>query len=153
MRARRRTTLVVIAWLAALSPAVLAARDAAEDALKSRLRRIEAAFRQGDAMALRSCFSEKAKVRVELRDLSEGQGLYGAGQLQVIFSRIFEGRRTRSMAFPRGDVKVPAPGTAFARGVWVHLGSRSADERTDTLMLTLHSEEGDWRIVEMRSAR
>jgi hypothetical protein len=121
--------------------------------LSSRLRRVEAAFRQGDAVALRGCFSDKAKVRVELGDLNEGRGLYGAGQLQVIFARIFEQRRTRSMGFPRADVKVPAPGTAFARGLWVHLGTRNADERTDALMLTLHSEQGDWRIIEMRSAR
>ena len=152
MRASGRAHLVVIAWLAA-SPASWAARDAADEGLRSRLRRIEAAFRQGDAAGLRSCFSERAKVRVELKDLTEGGGLYGAGQLQVIFARIFEQRRTRSMRFPRDDVRVPAAGTAFARALWVHAGSRDGGERTDALMLTLQAEQGDWRIIEMRSAR
>jgi len=152
MRASLRAPLLAMAWLA-VSPALPAGGASADEALRNRLRRVEAAFRQGDALALRGCFSDKAKVRVELGDLSEGQGLYGAGQLQVIFGRIFEKRRTRSMSFPRADVKVPAVGTAFARGVWVHLGSRSADERTDSLMLTLHADDGDWRIIEMRSAR
>jgi hypothetical protein len=134
----------------AVSPA---SADVADEALRSRLRRIEGAFRQGDAVVLRGCFSDRAKVRVDLPDLTESQGLYGSGQLQVIFARIFEQRRTRSMSFPRSDVKVPAAGTAFARAVWVHLGARNGDERTDSLMLTLHAEEGDWRIIEMRSAR
>lgn len=151
MRARSHARLVVLAWLAA-SP-VLGLEDVADAGLRSRLRRVDAAFRQGDAATLRGCFSDKAKVRVELPGLTEGQGLYGAGQLQVIFARVFEQRRTSSMAFPRADVQIPAPGTAFARAVWVHVGTRNADVRTDSLMITLHSEGGDWRIIEMRAAR
>ena len=151
MRARRRAHLVVIAWLAAC-PAFSAGADI-DEGLRSRLRRVEAAFRQGDAAALRGCFSERAKVRVELADLTEGRGLYGAGQLQVIFARIFEQRHTRSMSFPQADTRIPAPGTAFARAIWVHAGARDGDERTDALMLTLQAERGDWRIIEMRSAR
>jgi hypothetical protein len=152
MRKSFRALLVASAWLAA-STAHAAASDLDDEALRSRLRRVEAAFRQGDAGALRGCFSDKAKVRVELGDLTEGEGLYGAGQLQVIFSRIFEQRRTVSLSFPRSDVKVPGAGTAFARAVWLHRGARSGDERTDSLLLTLHANEGDWRIIEMRSAR
>lgn len=151
MLAGSRAGLVVMAWLAT-SP-LFGLGDAADADLKSRLRRVEAAFRQGDAATLRACFSDKAKVRVELPELTEGQGLYGAGQLQVIFARIFEQRRTRSMSFPPADVQVPAAGTAFARGVWAHVGTRNADVRTDSLMLTLHSEGADWRIIEMRAAR
>jgi len=151
MRARSHARLVVLACLAAAPISGL--DDVVDAGLKSRLRRVEAAFRQGDAATLRGCFSDKAKVRVELPELTEGQGLYGAGQLQVIFARIFEQRRTRSMTFPRADLQVPAAGTAFARGVWVHVGTRNADVRTDSLMLTLHSEDGDWRIIEMRAAR
>jgi hypothetical protein len=152
MRARSRAHLVAVAWLAA-SPALSAWSDATDESLRSRLRRVEAAFRQGDAVAVRGCFSDRAKVRVELLALTEGQGLYSAGQLQVIFTRIFEQRRTRSMSFPRGDVRIPAAGTAFARAIWVHAGTRDGDERTDALMLTLHVEGADWRIIEMRSAR
>lgn len=152
MRTRLRACLLAMAWLAAFS-ASPAVGDAAGDALQGRLRRVEAAFRQGDAVVLRACFSDRAKVRVELPDVTEGQGLYGSGQLQVIFARVFEQRRTRSLSFPRSEIKVSAPGTAFARAVWVHVGTRSAEERTDSLMLTLHAEEGDWRIIEMRSAR
>jgi hypothetical protein len=151
MRAMSRAALVVMAWLAA-SP-VWCFGDLVDASLQSRLRRVDEAFRQGDAANLRGCFSDKAKVRVELPELTEGQGLYGAGQLQVIFARIFEQRRTRSMSFPHADVQVPAAGTAFARGIWVHVGSRNADVRTDSLMLTLHAEGGDWRIIEMRAAR
>jgi len=151
MRARRCAYLVVIAWLAA-SPVSAAAADT-DEGLRARLRRVEAAFRQGDAAALRGCFSDRAKVRVELSDLTEGRGLYGAGQLQVIFARIFEQRHTRSMSFPQADIRIPAAGTAFARALWVHAGARDGDERTDTLMLTLQAERGDWRIIEMRSAR
>jgi hypothetical protein len=152
MRKSLRALSFVMAWLAA-SPGSPAVSDAGDEALRGRLRRVEAAFRQGDAVALRGSFTDKAKVRVELGDLTEGEGLYGAGQLQVIFGRIFEQRRTASMSFPTSDVKVPGAGTAFARAVWLHRGARSGDERTDSLLLTLHADAGDWRIIEMRSAR
>lgn len=152
MQARRCAHLVLVACLAA-SPASAAAAAEGDEGLRSRLRRVEAAFRQGDAAALRGCFSERAKVRVELSELAEGRGLYGAGQLQVIFARIFEQRHTRRMSFPPADVRVPAPGTAFARALWVHAGVRDGDERTDSLMLTLQAERSDWRIIEMRAAR
>jgi hypothetical protein len=143
--------LAVLAWLAACTLGV--ASDVVDEALQGRLRRIQAAFRQGDAVGLRGCFSDRAKVRVELGQLTEGRGVYGAGQLQVIFGRIFERRRTQAMSFPRADLQVPAAGTAFAKAIWVHSGVRGSEERSDALMLTLHAEDGDWRIIEMRLAR
>jgi hypothetical protein len=153
MRARSGALIVTALWLIASPLRAGAATPIVEEALRGRLRHVEAAFRQGDARALRECLSESAKVRVDLPDLTQGQGLYGAGQLQVIFSRVFEQRRTRSMAFPVEDVRVPAPGTAFARGVWVHVGARDADSHSEVLMFTLHAEGTDWRVIEMRSAQ
>ena len=150
MRLARQAAALTLALLAAWAGG-LGAGDRAEEALRGRLRRIEAAFRQGDAAALGGCFSGRAKVRVEFAEIP--RGLYGAGQLQVIFARLFERRRTRAMSFPWADVRIPSPETAFARASWDHVGARNEDERSDTLMLTLHAEEGDWRIIEMRSAR
>jgi hypothetical protein len=116
------------------------------------LRRIESAFREGDAGSLRLSFSSGGRVRVELRDLAEGQGAYGAGQLQAIFNRIFEQVRTEDFAFGKEDVRVATPGTAFARGRWVRRAPARGPETVDMLTFTLREESGDWRILEIRSS-
>jgi hypothetical protein len=145
-RVRMKTALIVLGVTGALwpsfdspaddAPAVF--DDAATDdrALSSRLRRIETAFRDGDAGSLRASFASGARLRVELPDLTEGQGSYGAGQLQVIFGRIFDQFRTQEFAFAADDVRVSQPGTAFARGRWVR-----------------RSRPRDWRILEIRASR
>lgn len=121
--------------------------------LLTRLQRIESAFRQGDATSLRLSFSGAGKIRVDLGDLTDGQESYGAGQLQVIFGRIFEELRTQEFSFAKDAVKVSAPGTAFARGRWVRRSRPSGDQTIDTLIFTLREELGDWRILEIRSSR
>src|SRR6185436_10686024 len=84
-RARRTwvAALLVSASASAASPATL------EPALSARLRRIETAFRSGDAASLRPAFTANTKVRVDLKDVMEGPGSYGPSQLEVIFGRIF----------------------------------------------------------------
>jgi hypothetical protein len=152
--------------LAALSAAGAFARDVRAVSrgvelppeLDSRLVRIETALRQGDASSLRLSFSKTGKVRVEIRDLSDGRPSYGAGQLHAIFDRIFETCQTRDFVFDRDDVKVSAPGTAFARARWLRNCSRSRGpagpgETVEPLTFTLQDEDGDWRIVEIRSSR
>jgi hypothetical protein len=123
-----------------------------DPALSSRLRRIEAAFREGDAGSLRTSFCSGGRVRVELRDLPEGPGTYGPGQLQAIFGRIFEQARTEDFAFGKDDIHVATPGTAFARGRWVRRAPARGPETVDMLTFTLREESGDWRILEIRSS-
>ncbi|HET8647394.1 MAG TPA: hypothetical protein VFO85_17990, partial [Vicinamibacteria bacterium] len=86
-----------------------------EDPLWSRLRRIEGAFRAGDAAALRASFPASAKLRVDLPGVPGCPASYGPGQLQVIFARLFAASPTREFAFSADDVTRPAGGTAFAR--------------------------------------
>ncbi len=135
------------AWSGATAP------RPAPPALISRLQRIESAFRQGDATALRLSFSATGKLWVDLKDLTEGQELYGAGQLQVIFGQIFEEFRTRDFSFPREEVRVSSPGAAFARGRWVRASRRERLELAETLTFTLREDGSDWRILEIRSSR
>lgn len=127
--------------------------EADNEALWARLRRIESAFREGDANALRLSFPSSGKIRVEIKDLTEGQTWYAPAQLQVIFGQIFEGFATREMAFRRSEVTLSPSGTAFARGRWVRRGQRGGPETVDTLTFTLREESGDWRILEIRSSR
>jgi uncharacterized protein DUF4783 len=124
-----------------------------EPALSARLRRIETAFRSGDAGSLRPAFTANSKVRVDLKDVMEGPGSYGPSQLEVIFGRIFDENRTRQFSFKDEDVAVSAPGIAFARGRWVRKTGRGGTETTDTVTFTLRQESGDWRIHEIRSSR
>ena len=151
-------------WRRGLAAAALAAAtglryspmlqaDGADPQLASRLQRIESAFRGGDAGALRSCFASSGKVRVDLRDLTEGPASYGPGQLQVIFEQIFEGNRTREFAFRKQDVTVPSAGTAFAKGRWVRRARTGGQETVDTLTFTLREENRDWRIHEIQTSR
>jgi hypothetical protein len=124
-----------------------------EPALSARLRRIETAFRGGDAGSLRPAFTANTKVRVDLKDVMEGPGSYGPSQLEVIFGRIFDENRTRQFSFRDEDVTVSGPGIAFARGRWVRRSGRGGAEATDTVTFTLRQESGDWRIHEIRSSR
>jgi hypothetical protein len=128
-----------------------AAAQEADAALSERLRSIETAFRRGDASALRSSSAATGKVRVDLRELTNGPGSYGPRQLEVVFTKIFEGQQTRAFSFRKEDVTVAAPGTAFARGQWVR--GAGARESKDTLTFTLRDESGQWRIHEIRTSR
>jgi len=143
-------------WVAALlvfASAAAAAAATLEPALSARLRRIETAFRSGDAGSLRPAFTANTKVRVDLKDVMEGPGSYGPSQLEVIFGRIFDENRTRQFSFKDEDVAVSSPGIAFARGRWVRKTGRGGTETTDTVTFTLRQESGDWRIHEIRSSR
>lgn len=145
--------------LLALLPVGLgaAARAGSDQALpvglQTRLQRIEAAFREGDATALRRSFASTGKMRVDLKDLTEGQEAYGAGQLQVIFGQIFENFQTRGFSFDPDEVSVSSPGTAFARGRWTRAGRRERVELVEILTFTLRGDGSDWRILEIRSSR
>ena len=151
-------------WRGVLAAAALAAAaglhdspplqaDGADPHLSSRLQRIESAFRDGDAGVLRSCFASTGKVRVDLRDLTDGPASYGPGQLQVVFEQIFDGNRTREFAFRKQDVTVPSAGTAFAKARWVRRARTGAQETVDTLTFTLREENRDWRIHEILTSR
>ncbi len=141
-----------------LSLCLLAARaqarpeSAVPGPLWSRLSQLEDVFRRGDAAALRAACAQGGKIRVEMRAIPSGQGSFGASQLEVIFRQIFKGQLTRALAFPRDDVKLSPPATAFARGTWVHRPAGGA-EITETLMFTLQAKGDDWRVHEIRSAR
>lgn len=128
-------------------------RESLDPTLSSRLRRIEAAFRNGDAGSLRLSCSSTGKVRVELPDLAGGQGSFGPGQLQVVFERIFEKSRTLEFGFGADEIRTPTPSTAFARGRWVRRAPPRGPELVETLTFTLREESRDWRILEIRSSR
>lgn len=138
---------------ALLLPLCALAAAPVEPPLASRLRRIEGAFRNGDAGSLRPAFTASAKVRVDLKDVMEGPGSYGPSQLEVIFGRIFDENRTREFSFRDEDVTVSTPGVAFARGKWVRKVRPAGGDITDTVTFTLRQESGDWRIHEIRSSR
>jgi len=123
-----------------------------EPALWSRLQRIETAFREGDAQALRALLPAEAKVAVDLRGLTDGRRSYGPGQLEVVFRQIFETHGSGELTFRHADVKVPSAGTAFARARW----SRRAPGGTltvDHVTFTLREQAGDWRIDEILCSR
>jgi len=124
-----------------------------EPSLAARLRRIESAFRTGDAASLRPTFPATAKVRVDLKDVMDGPGTYGPGQLEVILGRIFDENRTRQFSLRDEDVTVSSPGVAFARGRWVRKVGQGGADLTDTVTFTLRQESGDWRVHEIRSSR
>lgn len=151
MQAPLPIAVALAATLAVPGAAFSVAEERLQPALSARLKRIEAAFRQSDANSLRPSLPATAKVRVDLRDVPEGQGSYGPGQLEVVFGRIFQESPTQEFAFGSGSVTVSAPGTAFARGRWVRRGAPRG--QGETLTFTLREESGDWRITEIRSSR
>ncbi len=136
-----------------LLPAVAVRAQEVEPSLWRRLECIEKAFRQADAEALRPSFPSEGKVRVQLPELTSGSGSYGAGQLQVLFGRIFRDQATESFSFPRRDVRISTDGTAFARARWVRKHPAASGDGEDVLTFTLRQDDGDWRIHEVRSSR
>jgi len=151
-----RAVTLTAALVAALLLMALAGPSPGEEptpALRTRLSRIEGAFRSGSAGSLRQSFSETGKVRVDLKELTEEPASYGCGQLQVVFGRIFDENQTRDFAFPKDDVTVSAAGTAFARARWSRRTRPSGQDAVDNLTFTLRQESGDWRINEIRSSR
>jgi hypothetical protein len=142
--------------IAALLIAASAGRAAAgpvEPLLWSRLQRIESAFRGGDAQALRASLPAEAKVRVDLRALTDGPRSYGPGQLEVVFQQIFQAHETVELRFSPEDVKVPAGGTAFARARWTRRAERGASDTVEWVTFTLREQAGDWRIHEILCSR
>jgi len=136
-----------------LTAALVAGGARASERLDMRLRQVESAFREGDATALRPSFATSGKVRVELKDFTGGPGWYASGQLQILFSRVFQDYATRELMFRTDDVTESTPGTAFARGRWVRRPRRGGDDISQTVVLTLREEKGDWRILEIRTSR
>lgn len=120
-----------------------------DEALEARLAQLEQAVRAGDAAALRALASD-GRVQVELRGYADAQGVYAAGQLQVVLARVFATLETRSFAF---DVEAPREREAsfFASGTWVHRPRGGGPEARQTLTFALHAERGQWRVVEMRA--
>lgn len=153
MKGWRRGFAAAVLVAAVLRASPPAHAEDVDPQLSSRLQRIESAFRGGDAGALRPCFAASGKVRVDLKDLTDGPASYGPGQLQVVFEQIFDGNRTREFAFRKQDVTVPSPGTAFAKGRWVRRTRAGGQETVDTLTFTLREENRDWRIHEILTSR
>jgi hypothetical protein len=147
------TLLLALAALAFGAASGEASAQPLPAGLQSRLQHIEAAFRAGDAGALRRSFATSGKLRVDLKDLTDGQEAYGASQLQVIFAQIFESCRKSDFRFAQDEVSVPSAGTAFARGRWTRTGRRERVELAETLTFTLRDDGSDWRILEIRSSR
>lgn len=124
-----------------------------EPALWSRLQRIEAAFRAGDAQALRPVLPAEAKVRVDLPGITDGPRSYGPGQLEVVFQQIFASQPEHELTFRAEDVKVASGGTAFARARWARKGPGGEAGATDHLTFTLRDTAGGWRIHEILGSR
>jgi hypothetical protein len=127
--------------------------DLNDDALWTRLRRLENAFRQGDATALRLASPGAGKVRIDLPPWTEGPASFGPGQVQGVFAQVFSERRTRAFSFPKEDLSVSPEGTAFARARWVWCPGGGDQPTSETLFFSLRSEDGDWRLQEIRRAR
>ena len=124
-----------------------------EDALWSRLRRIEDAFRAGDAGALRTSFPSAAKMRLDLPDVPGCPASYGPGQAQVVFAQLFSAAATRHFDFQGDDVTRPSEGTAFARARWTRSDPGGRNGPTHSLTFTLREEDGGWRIHEIVATR
>jgi hypothetical protein len=131
----------------------VAAAQQVEPSLWSRLQRIEVAFRGGDAQALRALLPADAKVRVDLRGLTDGPRSYGPGQLEVVFRQIFAAHDAAELTFRTEDVKVPAPDTAFARARWTRTGGAGTAPVVEFVTFTLRAQGGDWRIHEILCSR
>jgi hypothetical protein len=70
-----------------------------------------------------------------------------------VFTQVFSERRTHAFSFPKEDVSVSREGTAFARARWVWCAGGGDQRTSETLVFSLRSEDGDWRLQEIRRAR
>ncbi len=143
--ARHRATLALALVLAA------PARTACADALGERLERLAGALRAGDADALADAATRGGRVRLDLRGIADARGSYSAGQLRAVLRRVFASLRTRAFRFD-SDAREADEATVFARGAWRVAAQEGGAETRQTLTFVLRREDGDWRIVELRSS-
>jgi hypothetical protein len=148
-----RAALAVSGALLITASAGAAASGLVEPLLWARLQRIETAFRSGDAHSLRALLPAETKVRIDLGPLTDGSRSYGPGQLEVVFQQIFAVHPTVELTFRAEDVKVPAPGTAFARARWTRRPDGGGRETVEWITFTLRDQSGDWRIHEILCSR
>jgi len=140
---------LLLALVLAPRGAAAAPASSRQEALAARLHRIESAFRDDDAGALRASFTARGKLRLDLPEVPGCPASYGAGQLQVIFGQLFADARTRSFAFADDGGGNPED-TVFARARWARAGPGAPSQ---ALTFTLREEDGDWRIHEIVAAR
>jgi hypothetical protein len=95
----------------------------------------------------------ETKVRVDLRDLTDGQRSYGPGQFEVVLGQVFKAYQASELTFRPEDVKVSSPGTAFARGRWSRRSQPGAAAAVEYVTFTLREQAGDWRIHEILCSR
>jgi hypothetical protein len=150
-RTRRAALHALAAIVLVAGSAPFAPAEPVEPSLWSRLQRIEAAFRTGDAQVLRPVLPVEAKVRVDLPGVTDGPRSYGPGQVEVVIQQVFAGNPDRSLTFRPEDVKVPAPGTAFARARWPRRSGSGAT--SEYVTFTLRAAGDDWRLHEILGSR
>lgn len=120
-------------------------------ALRARLDALERALRSGDADALGASVARRGRIHVDLRGLTDGQQVWGAGQLRVAFAELFAERRTSGFALQAATLSRSGEDLAFVRGTWTR--AAPGGPVVESVSFTLRLESGDWRVFEIRTAR
>ncbi len=136
------------ALLALLAAAPLGGSSQSPSPPDAVLARVEAALRAGDGDSLAGLAPPGGRVLVDLAAPRPVRGTFGAGQLAVILSRMFEQVSTLLFEFDPAARHLEGA-TLFARGRWLWQGER---ESAVTLVLTLEWRNSAWYLVELRSA-
>jgi hypothetical protein len=140
------------------SAACARSAQAAEPDLRTSLGAIRTAFLEGDAPAILRQFPGGTRVYVSIPGFESGAFL-GPGPLRALVNRLFHETRTVFFEFdalgPEGFLSRAPTESRFVKARWSYHLKDSALTQTEELYLTLRrsSEDGEWRVVQLRTSR
>jgi hypothetical protein len=120
---------------------------AGEEELGVALDRLQQALASGEASELRALLPERSKVYLQLSEIREAEGYYGAGQVVRVFAAFFERRPPRGFE-TRGTVRMETGDSAHLRGLLRFRDSEGEGGLPLSLVLT-RGPEG-WTLREVR---
>ena len=112
------------------------------------LERLDRALGSGEVGELRAVLPEGSKVYLQLREIREADGYFGAGQVIKVFAAFFEAHPPRG--FERlGELRLESGDSAHLRGR-VLIGGESEDPAGLILSLVLTRGPEGWTLREVR---
>lgn len=148
-----RTGRIAILLAALVALAAAAPRERDPD-LEAALQVIEAAFRTGDAAALRPVLPAGSKILLDLESHSRPSAYYSPEQVVLIFDQLFQRMHVLRFHFDREDGSASGALLHYVPAQWSGRDDRGGVHETRVqFMLAREEDDGTYRIREIKEVR
>lgn len=148
----RRARLGGLALAVACAGAVPAPATPPEGA-EGALRVLEAAFRAGDADALRPVLPDHTKVLLDLESFSRPMSHYAPEQVVLIFRRIFDECAVLRFDLDRKRASPPDSRLTYVPAAWSCRNRAGGTQEARVQFLLVPDEAGRYRVREIKEVR